>query len=112
MRSRRGVGSDAPCARDRHAAARAHGLPAHELRSKSTADPTSGFDKRVGVDKDGVGGTKLEEQDAPKKSEIDATAKLEQSAVYKFKGSHARVVNAGVYTASFDVVSASVAYRF
>jgi hypothetical protein len=86
--------------------------PKHATISKTTADPTSGFDKRVGAPQDDTDGFVLEEQNAPKKAEIDATARREQSSLYDFAGKHTRVVNAGVYKASFDVISVGAAYRF
>lgn len=86
--------------------------PRHQVRQRATDDPTTGFDKRIGAPADDTGGHVLQEQNPPKASEVDATARLEQSAVYKFKGTHARVVNAGVYSASFNVVSVNATCRF
>jgi hypothetical protein len=86
--------------------------PDHENFRQTTTDPTSGFDKRVEIDSTGGGGHVKREQNPPKRSEIDATAKLPQPVVLDFEKKHPRIVNAGVYEASFDVLSLQVGYRF
>lgn len=85
--------------------------PDHEeVQDATDDDPTSGFDKRVGI---ATGSPRvLQEQNAPKASDVDAVAKLQQSAGVETPVAHRRVVNAGVYKASFDIFSLSVAYRF
>ena len=88
--------------------------PPHELLQKSVpGDPTSGFDQRVGVDdNDPSGGVVLRDPSAPSPARADAVAKLQQSAAISTKARPARVVNAGKYTASFDVLSAGLVYHF
>ncbi len=68
----------------------------------------TGIDKRVGAPADAKSGTVLVEQNPPAATKIDARARLQQSAVV----GNPRVVNAGVYEASFNTLSGSVAYRF
>lgn len=85
--------------------------PPHQERQAATDDPQSGFDERVyrnGVLSDGP----LRDPAAPAKGKADATASYQQPAVFESADLPRRVVNAGKYTASFDVVSLAFAYRF
>ncbi|HMJ54430.1 MAG TPA: hypothetical protein VK540_20250 [Polyangiaceae bacterium] len=91
--------------------------PPHQaVENAVPGDPRSGFDKRVGgtISSDGtrMGGVVLEDPRAPSPSNADAVAaKTQQSAVVtRFQPN--RVVNAGKYTARFDVVSVGVVYHF
>jgi hypothetical protein len=85
--------------------------PPHQARQDATDDPQSGFDQRVY--KDGVlsDGPKRDPA-APSASKADAVASYQQPAVFESADLPRRVVNAGKYTASFDVISVAFAYRF
>jgi hypothetical protein len=90
--------------------------PHQNLEAAVPGDPRSGFDKRVGgtFGSDGVraGGVVLEDTRAPAPSKADAVAaKTQQSAVVTTYQPN-RVINAGKYTAHFDVVSVGVVYHF
>ena len=79
-------------------------------------NPRSGFDKRVGgtVAPNGSreGGVVLDDPRAPTPANADAVAaKTQQSAVVT-RYQPNRVINAGQYTARFDVVSVGVVYHF
>lgn len=88
--------------------------PPHQNVEDHDDDVTSGFDKRVGGSFDNlgrrVGGQVLEDPDEP--SSGDATAKLQQASALPSPSRPDRVVNAGRYTASFDVISVGVQYRY
>jgi hypothetical protein len=84
--------------------------PEHQDRDQANIDdPASGFDQRVG-------GTVMEDPDAPSAGEADGTARLQQSAILPRNTEDnpqlARVVNAGEYTASYSVLSLGLSYRF
>lgn len=85
--------------------------PRHEPREDATDDPASGFDQRV-YDNGQLSARPKPDPDAPSPEDGDAIAKWQQPAVFETSDQRARVVNAGRYTASFDVVSVSFAYRF
>ncbi len=85
--------------------------PPHEPRQDANDDPTSGFDQRVYEDGELSDGPKSD-RSAPSPSEADAVASWQQPALFESADRRARVVNAGRYTASFDVVSVAFAYRF
>jgi hypothetical protein len=88
--------------------------PHQNVEDHDDGDVTSGFDKRVGGEFDNlgqrVGGTVLEDPEEP--SSGDATAKLQQASALPSPARPDRVVNAGKYTASFDVISVGVQYRY
>lgn len=85
--------------------------PAHQNREDATDDPTSGFDQRVY--RDGVLSERpRRDPSAPAPGKGDATASFQQPAVFDTADLPRRVVNAGKYTAHFDVVSVAFAYRF
>ena len=81
--------------------------PGHQARQQADPDdPASGFDQRVA-------GTVMEDPDAPSTSEADGTARLQQPAIAASEMiGYRRVVNAGKYTASFNVLSLGLSYRF
>jgi hypothetical protein len=85
--------------------------PANEPRTAATDAPDSGFDQRV------WNGNTLSSQPrtdpkAPPPGGGTATAKLAQGAVFDSDTLRARVINAGKYTSSFDVLSVGLGYRF
>ena len=85
--------------------------PAHEPRDQASDDPKRGFDQRI--HDDGV----LSEQPvadsrAPSIAKADGVASSRQTAVFESENVRARVVNAGRYTASFNVLSIAVTHRF
>jgi hypothetical protein len=85
--------------------------PRHQAREDATDDPQSGFDERVyrdGVLTDGP----RRDPAAPSAGGGDAVASYQQPAVFESSDLPRRVVNAGKYTSSFDVVSVAFAYRF
>jgi hypothetical protein len=90
--------------------------PPHENVEDSTpGDPRSGFDQRVGstIDpNDGTasGGVVLPDPDAPDPFEADAMASRVQGTPAAARP--ARVTNAGLYTASFDIISVGVVFHF
>ena len=91
--------------------------PPHQpVESSVPGNPQTGFDKRVGgtIGSDGtrIGGVVLEDPRAPAPGNADAiAAKTQQSAVVT-RYQPNRVINAGKYTARFDVVSVGVVYHF
>ncbi|HVU06158.1 MAG TPA: hypothetical protein VHE30_30615 [Polyangiaceae bacterium] len=90
--------------------------PAHQnVENANPNDPTSGFDQRVGgtFGPDGVrqGGTVLPDP-AAQGGGGDATARKTQVSAISTNARPERVINAGKYTASFDVISLGVVYHF
>ena len=85
--------------------------PPHAPRSEGSADPTSGFDKRIYRDGELTEGP-VEDPRAPDPDDADAVARFQQVAAASLADRRARVVNAGRYTASFDVFSVGVVYRY
>jgi hypothetical protein len=79
-------------------------------------DPRSGFDKRVGGTFDPVGnrrgGVVLEDPSAPSPDKADAVAAKTQASGGATQSQPNRVINAGRYTASFDILSVGVSYHF
>jgi hypothetical protein len=78
-------------------------------------DPRSGFDKRVGgfANPDTrSGGTIIDDPSAPSPSRATAVAAKTQSSAASSVAQPNRVINAGRYTASFDILSVGVAYHF
>ncbi|HMI93844.1 MAG TPA: hypothetical protein VK509_20865, partial [Polyangiales bacterium] len=90
--------------------------PKHEdRRAPSSDDVTAGFDQRVGgeFDEEGnrVGGKELADPDAPSPGDADAVARLQQSSVIPSMDPP-RIINAGEYTASFNIISLGASYHF
>lgn len=90
--------------------------PEHQdarLYDSKNMDPLTGFDKRVGGSFDAggnrVGGVVLEDPDAPSPDDADAVARLQQTSVLN---SEPRVINAGEYTASFNIISVGAVYHW
>jgi hypothetical protein len=91
--------------------------PPHEVAEDyDPDDPTRGFDKRVGgtLEADGrrTGGYVLEDPDAPDPEDADGVASFRQSTATGAQARGERVVNAGKYTAAFDVISIGASYHF
>jgi hypothetical protein len=89
--------------------------PQQNVEDATPGNPTSGFDQRVGGSFDTgarTGGVVLPDPNATKAGAGDATAAKAQQAAASTKGQPNRVVNAGEYTASFNLVSVSVVYHF
>jgi hypothetical protein len=84
--------------------------PKHEPRDQATeADATRGFDQRIY--EDGMLTEKpLKDPRAPAINNADAVAQARQTA--GFDSEKARVINAGRYTAGFNVFSIAVTHRF
>jgi hypothetical protein len=90
--------------------------PPHQEQENATVnDPRSGFDKRVGgvFGSDGTrtGGTVLEDPRATP-GKPDAVASATQRSVISTPDRADRVINAGRYSAQFNVVSVGVVYHF
>ncbi len=89
--------------------------PDHQNRQDSVeGDPTSGFDQRIGAacTSDAPGPDCDPVADPSVESNPDATARLQQSSILEQAGQLNRVVNAGKYTASYNVLSFGFNYRF
>jgi hypothetical protein len=88
--------------------------PHQNVEHADRADVTSGFDQRVGGTFNDLGiregGRVLEDPSVP--SQGDATAKLQQGSALPSPARPERIVNAGRYTASFDVISVAVQLRY
>lgn len=83
--------------------------PPHEPREQASDDPKRGFDQRIY--EDGV----LSAQpvlDPRVPARADGVAVVRQNAVFESEAMRARVVNAGRYTAGFDILSIAVTHRF
>lgn len=78
--------------------------------------PTVGFDQRVGGSFSAVGtrigGTVLRDPAAPSAQAADAVARLQASSAVRPRNVPDRVINAGVYTAAFNVISVGAIYHF
>jgi hypothetical protein len=91
--------------------------PQQNAENGKTNDPTSGFDQRVGgsftLAKTRVGGTVLSDPDAPSPANADAVARGQVSPVVRSKTDPPnRVINAGKYTAAFNIISVGAVYHF
>jgi long-subunit fatty acid transport protein len=88
--------------------------PHQNVEDSVPGDVTSGFDQRVGGSFNDLGvregGRVLEDPSVP--SQGDATAKLQQGSALPSPGRPERIINAGRYTASFDVISIAVQLRY
>lgn len=85
--------------------------PAHEPREEATDDPKSGFDQRIYEDGE-LSERPLRDPAAPSASEADGVASVRQAAVFESEDVRARVINAGRYVASFNIVSLAVTHQF
>jgi len=91
--------------------------PPHQVAEQGVAtDPTRGFDQRVGGSFNGlgdrVGGYVLRDPSAPSASSADGVAQVQQNAALPNAVRSRRVINAGEYTASFNVLSVGAIYHF
>lgn len=84
--------------------------PRHEPRDEVDRDPRSGFDQRIY--EDGVLGEPRADRRAPSRADADGVAAMQQTAIFESETLRARVVNAGRYTASFNLISLSVVHRY
>jgi hypothetical protein len=84
--------------------------PPHQARSEANDAPDSGFDTRIF--RDGRQTEPMPDPTAPQPGKADGVAKVTQSAVFESDDLRRRVVNAGRYTASFNVVSVGAVYHF
>ena len=79
-------------------------------------DDSVAFDQRVGgmFDAGGtrVGGTELPDPDAPAPGDADAVAALQQTSAIPKQDPPPRVINAGEYTANFNIISVGAVYHF
>ena len=85
--------------------------PRHEPRASATDAPDSGFDTRI-FRAGRLSTEPTPDPAAPSPREADGVAKLTQGAVFESDSVRRRVVNAGRYTASFDLVSVGAVYHF
>jgi hypothetical protein len=90
--------------------------PDHQIAQTYKAnDPTTGFDQRVGVDistNNPRAGVVLRDPAAPSPAHADAVARAQQSSAVPSNGAPERVINAGRYTAAFNIVSVGAVYHF
>ena len=84
--------------------------PAHQDRRDATDSPTSGFDQRI-YENDVLSAPRPDPR-APAPGKADGVAKLTQSALFESDDLRRRVVNAGKYTAGFDILSIGAIYHF
>jgi hypothetical protein len=85
------------------------------VQKAKESDPTSGFDQRVGVNfdnNDPKEGRVLKDPSAPSPANADAVARLQQSSANQNSAIPERVINAGKYTASFNIISVGAVYHF
>jgi hypothetical protein len=83
--------------------------PAHQPATEASDDPRSGFDQRI-YDDGQLSSAPVRDPRVPASG--DAVAALQQPAAFESNTARRRVVNAGRYSASFNVVSISVVHRF
>jgi long-subunit fatty acid transport protein len=90
--------------------------PHQNLENAKPGNPASGFDQRVGgtFADDGTrkGGVVLADPNAPSPGHADAVAHKTAQAGVATSARPNRVINAGKYTASFDVFSLGAAFHF
>jgi len=90
--------------------------PHQNVERANPADPRSGFDMRIGgsfaADGTRIGGAGARDPAAPSASQADAVAAKTQEAAVASHAQPNRVINAGKYTAWFDVVSVGATYHF
>jgi hypothetical protein len=85
--------------------------PDHEARDQASDDPKRGFDQRI-YDDGVLSSQPVRDPRAPAVAHADGVASVRQTAVFESSTSRASVVNAGRYTASFNIVSIAVTHRF
>jgi hypothetical protein len=85
--------------------------PPHQPRDQATDAPESGFDQRIYEDGQ-LSAQPRTDPRAPAPSAADGVAKLKQSAAFESENLRSRVVNAGRYTANFNVLSLGVVHHF
>ena len=85
--------------------------PPHQPRTEATDDKQSGFDQRV-YENGQLSDKPKTDPAAPSPSAASGVASGQQTAVFETDNLRARVVNAGRYVTSFDVLSLSVAHHF
>jgi hypothetical protein len=85
--------------------------PTHEPREQASDDPKRGFDQRI-YDDGNLSAEPVADPRVPKPSRADGVASVRQTAVFESEDQRARVVNAGRYTASFNIVSIALTHRF
>lgn len=91
--------------------------PRHQnLEDLTPGESRSGFDQRVGgrFDQEGTrqGGVVLRDPDAPAPTDADAVAARTQQSAAATVARPNRVINAGKYTAAFNVLSVGIVYHF
>lgn len=89
--------------------------PHQNVEQANPNDPRSGFDQRIGGDFSSgtrVGGRLSPDPSAPAAGAADGVAGKTQQAAAASRGLPNRVINAGHYTAWFDVVSVGAVYHF
>jgi hypothetical protein len=83
--------------------------PPHEPHELATDDPHRGFDQRISMD----GQASAQPVPDPRvPARIGAIASARQTAVLQSADMRAQVINAGRYTAGFDVISVALTHRF
>jgi hypothetical protein len=85
--------------------------PPHQPRTEATDDPKSGFDQRI-YENGQLSDKPLTDPNAPAPSAANGVASGQQPAVLATGDIQSRVVNAGRYTASFNVLSIGLVHHF
>jgi hypothetical protein len=85
--------------------------PPAEPRTQATSDPRSGFDQRIYQDSQ-LSDKPVMDPKAPSPSAASGVASGQQTAIFETSSLRARVVNAGRYVSSFNVLSLSIAHHF
>jgi hypothetical protein len=85
--------------------------PPHQPRSEASDDPQDGFDQRIYEDGQ-LSEKPRTDPRAPAPSAADGVASSRQSSVFESEDIRSRVVNAGRYTVSFNVLSIGLVHHF
>jgi hypothetical protein len=85
--------------------------PPHQPRNEATNAVDSGFDQRI-YENGQLSSAPKTDPRAPSPAAADGVAKVTQSALFESDVLRRRVVNAGRYTASFNVLSVGAVYHF
>jgi hypothetical protein len=85
--------------------------PPYQPNTAATADPKSGFDERIYQDGQLSDKPRLDPK-APSPAAANGVASLQQPAVFESDTARRRVVNAGSYVASFNIVSIGLVHHF
>ena len=85
--------------------------PPHQPRTQASDDPHSGFDQRIYEDGQ-LSDKPITDPRAPSAKAADSVASSRQTAVFESDDARSRVVNAGRYTASFNVLSLGLVHHF